>query len=94
MNHARVTQKTGWLGHREISRPAMAPRECHPGNVDWLDCLLAVWIAEAMLDEDSGAIDCLTDDARRPREATARANLRQSQQFLPVPNRPALPNRG
>lgn len=43
---------TGWLGHQEIPQPARVRRE-HPGpHVDWLDCLLALWIAEAMLASD------------------------------------------
>lgn len=47
-----MTTVTGWLGHQEIPQPARVRRE-HPGpHVDWLDCLLALWIAEAMLDAD------------------------------------------
>lgn len=41
---------TGWLGHQDIPRPACVRREYPRGHTDWLDCLLAIWIAEAMLD--------------------------------------------
>lgn len=41
---------TGWLGHQEIPQPARVRREYPRRNADWLDCLLAIWIAEAMLD--------------------------------------------
>ncbi len=40
---------TGWLGHREIPRPAVVQREPLLSKADWLDCVLAIWIAEAML---------------------------------------------
>ena len=44
-----MTVGTGWLGHKDIPRPARVLREYARQSVDWLDCLLALWIAEAML---------------------------------------------
>lgn len=44
---------TGWLGHQNIAQPARVRREHPRGPIDWLDCLLAIWIAEAMLDAPS-----------------------------------------
>ena len=41
---------TGWLGHQDIPQPARVRREYPRRNADWLDCLLAIWIAEAMLE--------------------------------------------
>jgi len=41
---------TGWLGHRGIPQPALVRREYPGPRVDWFDCVLAIWIAEAMLD--------------------------------------------
>ena len=41
---------TGWLGHKDIPQPARVRREYTRPHIDWLDCLLAIWIAEAMLE--------------------------------------------
>ncbi|MBI2973759.1 MAG: hypothetical protein HYY39_08260 [Armatimonadetes bacterium] len=50
MNRHDRTTKQGWIGHREIPRPAVVRREHRHTKTDWLDCLLAIWIAEAMLE--------------------------------------------
>ncbi len=42
--------QTGWMGHRDIPRPAVVRREQPRKHADWLDCLLTIWIAEAMLE--------------------------------------------
>jgi len=44
---------TGWLGHKDIPRPALVRQEYPRAHIDGLDCLLAIWIAEAMLDPSS-----------------------------------------
>ena len=38
------------MGHTEIPRPAVVRRERQRTYTDRLDCLLAIWIAEAMLE--------------------------------------------
>jgi len=38
------------MGHREIPRPALVRREHRRTTTDWLDCVLTIWIAEAMLE--------------------------------------------
>ncbi len=53
MDRHTVAQKTGWLGHREIPRPTIVQREHSSRDADQLDCLLAIWIAEAMLEDRS-----------------------------------------
>lgn len=47
-----MTTRTGWLGHKEIPQPALVRRERLGPRVDWLDCMLALWIAEAMLEAE------------------------------------------
>jgi hypothetical protein len=47
---------TGWLGHTDIPQPARVRREYPQPHIDWLDCLLAIWIAEAML--EAGPEEC------------------------------------
>ncbi len=46
----RKVVQTGWMGHRDIPRPALVRREHRQTPADWLDCVLTIWIAEAMLD--------------------------------------------
>jgi len=50
----QMTPVTGWLGHKDIPRPALVRQESLRAQVDGLDCLLAIWIAEAMLDGRRG----------------------------------------
>jgi hypothetical protein len=38
------------MGHAGIPRPAVVRRERPRRHADWLDCLLAIWIAEATLE--------------------------------------------
>ncbi|MDQ7844180.1 MAG: hypothetical protein QN141_09315 [Armatimonadota bacterium] len=49
-----MTGLSGWLGHKDIPRPALVRQEYPRPLVDGLDCLLALWIAEAMLDGGTG----------------------------------------
>jgi hypothetical protein len=46
----RKVLETGWMGHRDIPRPALVRREQRRAATDWLDCVLTLWIAEAMLE--------------------------------------------
>jgi hypothetical protein len=46
----RKVPRTGWMGHRDIPRPALVRREHRRTATDWLDCVLTIWIAEAMLE--------------------------------------------
>jgi hypothetical protein len=48
-NRNRKVRQTGWMGHRDIPRPALVRREHRRTETDWLDCVLTIWIAEAML---------------------------------------------
>lgn len=50
MKPTSATGPTGWLGHRNIPRPAVVCRERRSTPTDGLDCLLAIWIAQAMLE--------------------------------------------
>ncbi len=53
MRTTRTAPPSGWLGHRGIPRPAVVRREHRSAPADGLDCLLAIWIAQAMLDGPS-----------------------------------------
>jgi len=46
----RTVLQTGWMGHRDIPRPPLVRREHRRAATDWLDCVLTIWIAEAMLE--------------------------------------------
>ncbi|HEX4840716.1 MAG TPA: hypothetical protein VFV60_00980 [bacterium] len=46
----RKSLQTGWMGHRDIPRPPLVRREHRHKATDWLDCVLTIWIAEAMLE--------------------------------------------
>ena len=48
--HHRKTLPAGWMGHRDIPRPAVVRRESLRSQADWFDCLLTIWIAQAALD--------------------------------------------
>jgi hypothetical protein len=50
----RKTLPAGWMGHRDIPRPAVVRREPRRAQADWLDCLLTIWIAQATLDSEPG----------------------------------------
>ena len=50
MKTSGTAAPSGWLGHRSIPRPAVVRREHRSRRTDGLDCLLAIWIAQAMLE--------------------------------------------
>lgn len=49
-----MTPVIGWLGHKDIPQPPLVRQEYPRPHMDGLDCLLAIWIAEAMLDGGAG----------------------------------------
>lgn len=54
VHRERRPRLSGWMGHTEIPRPAVVRRERQRKYTDWLDCLLAIWIAEATLESPAG----------------------------------------